>query len=217
MIEAIRKIIAFSGKEKIFIPYARLQETVLGVFKALLLLLAVAMFISGNETITKTLMMIIISFQVFADIEQTGAGLTVLRVVSSSIEEAEKVNLLPVMDENGKEYVSADHGISLKNVYFAYDDNEILNDISLDIPENTMTAFVGPENEDKLTAAFDALTEKKTVIMIAHRLKTIRNADKIVVIDGGRICSGTREELIRDSERYNKFIRLREEAANWKI
>lgn len=76
MIEAIRKIIAFSGKEKIFIPYARLQGTVLGVFKALLLLLAVAMFISGNETITKTLMMIIISFQVFADIEQTGTGLT---------------------------------------------------------------------------------------------------------------------------------------------
>jgi len=79
------------------------------------------------------------------------------------------------------------------------------------------TANVDPENEDKLTAAFDALTEKKTVIMIAHRLKTIRNADKIVVIDGGRICSGTHEELIRDSERYNKFIRLREEAANWKI
>ena len=119
----------------------------------LLLLLAVAMFISGNETITKTLMMIIISFQVFADIEQTGAGLTVLRVVSSSIEEAEKVNLLPVMDENGKEYVSADHGISLKNVSFAYDDNEILNDISLDIPENTMTAFVGPSGAGKTTLA----------------------------------------------------------------
>ncbi len=65
---------------------------------------AVALFITGNMTITYALMAVIISFQVFADIEQTGAGLTVLRVVSSSIEEAEKVNLLPVMDENGKEY-----------------------------------------------------------------------------------------------------------------
>nr|MCR5221570.1 ABC transporter ATP-binding protein [Lachnospiraceae bacterium] len=79
------------------------------------------------------------------------------------------------------------------------------------------TANVDPENEDKLTAAFDALTDRKTVIMIAHRLKTIRKADKIVVIDGGRINSGTHEELIRNSERYSRFIKLREEAANWKI
>lgn len=74
-----------------------------------------------------------------------------------------------------------------------------------------------PENEDKLTAAFDALTDNKTVIMIAHRLKTIRNADKIVVLDGGAITSGTHEELLRESEKYSNFIRLREEAANWKM
>ena len=46
------------------------------------------------------------------------------------------------------------------------------------------TANVDPENEDKLIAAFNALTENKTVIMIAHRLKTIRNADQLVVLDG---------------------------------
>ena len=53
--------------------------------------------------------------------------------------------------------------------------------------------------------------------MIAHRLKTIRNADKIVVIEGGKICSGTHDELLRNSERYERFIKLREEAMNWKI
>ena len=53
--------------------------------------------------------------------------------------------------------------------------------------------------------------------MIAHRLKTIRNADKIVVIEGGKISSGTHEELLVNSERYSRFIKLREEAANWKI
>ena len=47
--------------------------------------------------------------------------------------------------------------------------------------------------------------------------KTIRNADKIVVIDGGRINSGTHEELLRTSDRYSRFIKLREEAANWKM
>ncbi len=282
----------------------------------------------------------------------TGAGLTVLRVVTSSIEEAEKINTLPVMDENGKEYDPEHYGISVDHVSFSYGDNEVLKDISLEIPENTMTAFVGssgagkttlamliarfwdvgkgsisiggrdvrdytleslmsrisvvfqhvylfadtiennikfgmknasheavvaaakkacchdfimslpegystvigeggatlsggekqrisiarailkdapiiildeatanvdPENEDKLIAAFDALTENKTVIMIAHRLKTIRNADQIVVLDGGMISSGTHEELLRSSERYSSFIKLREEAASWKI
>jgi ATP-binding cassette subfamily B protein len=79
------------------------------------------------------------------------------------------------------------------------------------------TANVDPENEDKLIAAFDALTENKTVIMIAHRLKTIRNADQIVVLDGGAITSGTHEELLKRSEKYSRFIKLREEAACWKM
>ena len=338
--------------ERLFIPYGVIRGIVLGAFKTLFLFAAAALFITGNMAITYALMAVIISFQVFADIEQTGAGLTVLRVVTSSIEEAEKINTLPVMDENGKEYDPEHYGISVDHVSFSYGDNEVLKDISLEIPENTMTAFVGssgagkttlamliarfwdvgkgsisiggrdvrdytleslmsrisvvfqhvylfadtiennikfgmknasheavvaaakkacchdfimslpegystvigeggatlsggekqrisiarailkdapiiildeatanvdPENEDKLIAAFDALTENKTVIMIAHRLKTIRNADQIVVLDGGMISSGTHEELLRSSERYSSFIKLREEAASWKI
>ncbi|MBQ6621677.1 MAG: ATP-binding cassette domain-containing protein [Mogibacterium sp.] len=79
------------------------------------------------------------------------------------------------------------------------------------------TATVDPENEDKLIAAFDALTENKTVIMIAHRLKTIRNADQIVVLDGGTVSCGTHEELLKSNKKYSSFIRLREEAASWKM
>lgn len=71
-----------------------------------------------------------------------------------------------------------------------------------------------PENEDKLISAFNALTENKTVIMIAHRLKTIRNADQIVVLDGGTISRGTHEELLGSNEKYSSFIKLREEAAS---
>ena len=74
-----------------------------------------------------------------------------------------------------------------------------------------------PENEDKLTAAFAALTKDKTVIMVAHRLKTIRNADKIVVFEGGKITEGTHEQLLEKNRKYSNFIRLREEAASWKL
>ena len=355
--DALRKAIddncdSNMAMERLFIPYGEVQGVILGAFKALMLLTAAVLFIKGNMSLTYALMGVIISFQVFADIEQTGAGLTVLRVVTSSIEEAEKINLLPAMDENGKELTPDDHGISIDHVSFSYGDNEILNNISIEIPENTMTAFVGssgagkttlamliarfwdvnkgsisiggkdvrdytleslmsqismvfqnvylfadtiennikfgtpdashedvvtaakkacchdfimslpdgystvigeggatlsggekqrisiarailkdapiiildeatanvdPENEDKLTAAFDALTENKTVIMIAHRLKTIRNADKIVVLDGGSVSSGTHEELLASNARYSNYIKLREEAANWKM
>jgi ATP-binding cassette subfamily B protein len=338
--------------ERLFIPYGEIQGIVLGAFKVLFLLSAVALYITGNFSLTYSLIALIISFQVFADIEQTGAGLTVLRVVSSSIEEAEKINTLPVMDEYGREYEPDNYDISIDHVSFSYGDNEVLKDVSLDIPEKTMTAFVGssgagkttlamliarfwdvdegsifiggrdvreytleslmsrisvvfqnvylfadtiennikfgmkdashedvvaaakkacchdfimslpegyntvigeggatlsggekqrisiarailkdapiiildeatanvdPENEDKLVAAFDALTENKTVIMIAHRLKTIRNADKIVVLEGGAISTGTHEELLESNEKYSNFIRLREEAASWRM
>ena len=49
------------------------------------------------------------------------------------------------------------------------------------------TANVDPENEDKLQEAMEALMQDKTIIMIAHRLKTVRNADQILVLDSGQI------------------------------
>ena len=80
------------------------------------------------------------------------------------------------------------------------------------------TANVDPENEKELVQAIEELTRKKTVIMIAHRLKTVRNADKIVVIDEGRIVQeGKHEELIKQEGIYKTFINARELAVSWKI
>ena len=80
------------------------------------------------------------------------------------------------------------------------------------------TANVDPENEKELMQAIEELTRKKTVIMIAHRLKTVRNADKIVVIDEGRIVQeGKHEELIKIDGIYKRFVNTRELAVSWKI
>lgn len=80
------------------------------------------------------------------------------------------------------------------------------------------TANVDPENEKELVQAIEELTRKKTVIMIAHRLKTVRNADKIVVIDEGKIVQeGKHEELIKQEGIYKTFINARERAVSWKI
>ena len=80
------------------------------------------------------------------------------------------------------------------------------------------TANVDPENERDLMKAIEELTREKTVIMIAHRLKTVRNADQIVVIDKGRIAEqGKHEELVAKGGIYASFIDSRKEAVSWKL
>ena len=80
------------------------------------------------------------------------------------------------------------------------------------------TANVDPENENELMKAIQALTAEKTVIMIAHRLKTVEHADQILVVDHGRIVQqGTHASLMEQDGIYKDFIGQRREAASWKI
>lgn len=80
------------------------------------------------------------------------------------------------------------------------------------------TANVDPENEDKLQIAMEELTRDKTVIMIAHRLKTIKNANQILVLANGKITQqGTHEELIQVDGIYKKFVEARQVAAKWRL
>ncbi|MGE9970852.1 ABC transporter ATP-binding protein [Candidatus Pseudoscillospira sp. SGI.172] len=80
------------------------------------------------------------------------------------------------------------------------------------------TANVDPESEQELTAAMEALTKEKTILMIAHRLKTVRHADNILVIDNGRIAqSGTHEQLMEQGGIYRRFVESREQAVGWKV
>ena len=80
------------------------------------------------------------------------------------------------------------------------------------------TANVDPESEQELTAAIEALTKEKTILMIAHRLKTVRHADNILVIDKGRIAqSGTHEQLMERGGIYRRFVESREQAVGWKV
>jgi ATP-binding cassette subfamily B protein IrtB len=80
------------------------------------------------------------------------------------------------------------------------------------------TANVDPENEWMLQQAIAELTRSKTVIMIAHRLKTVRHADKIIVLEKGRIVQqGTHDELMAQGGRYADFIGMREQTIGWKL
>ena len=80
------------------------------------------------------------------------------------------------------------------------------------------TANVDPENEDKLQKAMEALMRDKTILMIAHRLKTVQKADQILVLNEGQIVQkGTHEELKDTPGIYRDFLEVRKEAAGWKL
>ena len=80
------------------------------------------------------------------------------------------------------------------------------------------TANVDPENESRLQEAIAELTKNKTIVMIAHRLKTVRNADQILVLDGGKIVQrGRHEELMAHGGLYADFVGMRERSIGWKL
>ncbi len=338
--------------EKMFIPLSMLQNIFLGFFKTAIIFLSVYFYLQGTMRLETALILIIVSFQIFAEVEQTDSGLSMLRIVTGSIDQVQKADSIPVMDADGKGLVPTSHDIVIDKVGFSYGKKEILRNASIRIPSNTMTAFVGPsgagkttlallisrfwdvdtgsisiggkdireytlealmsqisivfqdvylfddtiennirfgcpnatrkqveeaakmacchdfimslpdgyettvgeggamlsggekqrisiarailkdapiiildeatanvdpENEDKLKSAFEALTRNKTVIMIAHRLETIRNADRIVVIHDGQVQTGTHKSLMEDNPIYKRFVKMREKAANWQV
>lgn len=80
------------------------------------------------------------------------------------------------------------------------------------------TAFMDPENEEKMNEAIAEVIKGKTVIVIAHRLHTIVNADKICVLDNGNLAaSGTHEELLSSCPQYQKLWQAAEGSMNWKV
>lgn len=80
------------------------------------------------------------------------------------------------------------------------------------------TSSVDPENEVELQRAIEALTRDKTIIMIAHRMKTVRNADQILVLNDSHIVQrGTHDQLIREKGLYADFVAARQEAIGWKL
>ena len=80
------------------------------------------------------------------------------------------------------------------------------------------TAFADPENEAMIQKAFATLTKGRTVIMIAHRLSTVVGADKIIVLDNGKVAEeGTHTELVQAGGLYSRMWKEYNQAVKWRI
>ncbi len=339
--------------EQLITPYTIMQEVILRIFSVIMMGAALIFYFKGTMELTYSLMFIVVSFIVFEQIESAGHGVAVLRICGSSIEQANQMDDVPLMDEKGKLIKPVNHEIIFEHVNFSYEKRQILKDMNLQIKDKTTTAIIGPsgsgksticnlisrfwdadsgeiiigginvktytleslmeqismvfqnvylfqdtiennirfgrpdatreevieaakkaccheficnlpkgyntvigdkgfalsggekqrisiarailkdapiiifdeatanvdpENEVHLQKAFEELTRNKTIIMIAHRLKTVRNADQILVVDGGEIVQkGKHEELIKQDGIYKRFVGERKQAVSWNI
>ncbi|MFA9466744.1 MAG: ABC transporter ATP-binding protein [Velocimicrobium sp.] len=339
--------------EQLITPYTIMQEGILRIFSVIMMAASLKFYFDGTMQLTYALMFLVVSFIIFEQIESAGHGVAILRVCGSSIEQANQMDDVPLMDEKGKTVKPANHEIVFEHVDFSYEKRKILNDINLQIKDKTMTAIIGPsgsgksticnliarfwdvgsgkisiggtdvraytleslmdqismvfqnvylfkdtiennirfgrtgasrqevieaakkacchefisslpdgyntvigekgfalsggekqrisiarailkdapiiifdeatanvdpENEVHLQKAFEELTRNKTIIMIAHRLKTVRHANQILVVDGGKIVQkGRHEELIEQEGIYKRFVGERKEAVSWSI
>ena len=80
------------------------------------------------------------------------------------------------------------------------------------------TAFADPENEEKMEKAIAEVVRGKTLLVIAHRLASIQNADRIYVLDNGRVAgSGTHKELLESNDIYKRLWRISEDSAAWNV
>ncbi|MCR5835744.1 MAG: ABC transporter ATP-binding protein/permease [Lachnospiraceae bacterium] len=310
-------------------------------------------YLMGSMELVYTIVMLLCSFVLFEALDSAGVYTALLKIIGKGVDLANEILDIEQMDIDGEQITPKNRDIRLENVSFAYENRKIIDDVTLDIKENTTTAIVGPsgggkttitsliarfwdvqegkvllggrnvkeysfdslmenfsfvfqrvylfedtiannirfgrdeasmedvikaakkaachefimslpdgyetvvgeggatlsggekqriaiarailkdapiiildeatanvdpENEKELTQAVENLTKEKTIIMIAHRLKTVRNADQIIVVDKGRIVQkGKHDELMEVDGIYRNFVQGRKQAVGWKL
>lgn len=137
--------------EKVFTPYAIAQEMTLRFFSIAIMLCALFSEAAGTLDLLTAIMGLVLSFLIFSQIESTGSMMMIVRVVTSSIEQAEQATNLPQLDMGGKDIEPERYDISFEHVDFSYGKRRILDDVSLAIPERALTAIVGPSGSGKTT------------------------------------------------------------------
>ena len=341
------------GMELKLQPLMWAQNAVAKLLDVGVVALSLVLYTGGHMTLLTCIMLSICSFLLTEGLEQAGTQSSLLRVVDRCVDQASEILSLPTMDISGAEQTPRRCDLHAQDIRFCYDQKPIINGITLDIPERTTTAIVGPsgggkttlchllarfwdvdggqvtlgghdvreysmdslmknfsfvfqnvclfhdtvannirfgqpeapmekviaaakkarchdfitklpqgydtvlgesggslsggerqrlsiarammkdapiiildettanvdpENEQELMEAIQALTQEKTVIMIAHRLKTVRHADQILVVDKGQIVQqGRHETLLAQDGIYRRFITGREQAVGWRL
>lgn len=131
-----------------YLPY---QNMVLKLTGVGIVIASIGFYINGSMDLVTVILMMILSFQVFAGLETMGAYSSLLRVVDVCVERGREVLSIEAMDISGENYQPSSHDIAVENIDFAYGQKKIIDNVSLAVPTNTSVAFVGPSGGGKTT------------------------------------------------------------------
>ena len=137
--------------EKAMTPYVFFQQLVLYAFSVLILFAAIAFYLGGSLPLPEAFMVIVCSFLVYEQLKVAGSAVANLRIAETSMDKANAIEQVPVMEEGSCQTVPQQAEIRFDHVDFAYDRKKILDDVSVTIPAREMTAIVGPSGSGKTT------------------------------------------------------------------
>lgn len=133
------------------VPWNLVRQVVLKIFTVLLIIATVKLYFSGSLNIVHCILMLIVSFVIYTELESAGNMSDLLQMLGASIDKADSIDKTPIMDINGQDLKPKDSSVQFKDVSFSYDDKKILDNVNLDIKAKTTTAIVGPSGGGKTT------------------------------------------------------------------
>ena len=120
--------------EKVFSSLAAAFQMVFKFARFAILIVAPYLLMKGETTPEKCLLLIIASFMIYTTVELAGSTSAVARVVDASLDRLETVSRMPFIDEHGTDLTPKTYDISISNISFAYDEKEVIHDVSFYIP-----------------------------------------------------------------------------------
>lgn len=158
------------------LPLMFLQSAVARLIDVAVVALALTLYIGGRMDLLNCIMLAVCSFLLTEGLEQAGTQSSLLRVVDTCVNQASDILNLPTMDISGEKITPLRHDLRAEDVRFSYESRPIINGVTLEIPEKTTTAIVGPSGGGKTT--------------LCHLLSRFWD------VDGGRVTLGGRD--VRD-------------------
>ena len=138
--------------ERTFVPYNMLQQIILYGTSILVIAEGLYFYLNGTMALSICLLMTVASFMLFGQLQSAGNTSALLRLLDVSIDKVNEIDKTPVMDEHGKPVKPENYNIVFDDVSFSYGEHQVLDHVSLTIPERTVTAIVGPSGAGKSTA-----------------------------------------------------------------
>lgn len=137
--------------EKTLIPIVAVYDFIFKIASCLILFLAPYFVFHGSMSVPVMLMLLIASFTIFSSIESMGGVTVMVRMMDASLDRVDSIKDVQIIDEAGKDIKLNSYDIEFKNVSFSYGNREVIHNVSFTIPQNTVTAVVGPSGGGKST------------------------------------------------------------------